>query len=620
MRRHTMRRIREVLRLKHELGRNHRQISAATGLSKGSVSTYLKRAREAGLTWESAAELSEHELEARLFKEPGRNAPAGRVPVDFDWVHREMRRRGVTLQLLWVEYRDAATDDPQARRPYQYSQFCDRYRQFKGRVDASMRQHHRAGEKAFLDYSGLRPSIVDRTSGEVIEVELYVATMGASSFTFAEATRSQKRDDFIASTARAFEYFGGVPKITVPDQLRSAVSGPDRLDPEINPVFAEFGEHYGTAIIPARPRRPKDKSKVEVAVQVAQRWILARLRNTTFFSLEDLNAAISELLEELNDRSFQKLEGSRRSQFESIDKPALGPLPPRRFEPSTWKKAKVHIDYHVEFERRYYSAPHHLIGTYVFVRATTTSIELLVDGRRIASHSRNYGPKGSFTTDDSHRPKSHRQWGAWSPQRIIEWASELGPNTGRVVERIITDRPHPEQGYRSCLALISDTKRYSQERVEAACARALRIGAPTRRSVVAILRNNLDQVPEDAEDEQLSLPVEHENVRGGDYYATEPSGSDNPTEQHDAGRTDTAEDARHEDERDGRGLRRTPTRSAEQPAELRREGRPHDRPRMDEPRKSPPHSLAPRGETEPRRDDGGRLDHAGARCDQDRGS
>jgi len=599
MRRHPMRRIREVLRLKHELGRNHRQISAATGLSKGSVSSYLKRAREAGMTWEMAAALSESELEARLFKTPNHAPPVGRVPIDFDWVHREMRRRGVTLQLLWVEYRDAASDDRQGRRPYQYSQFCERYRQFRGRVDASMRQQHRAGEKAFLDYSGQRPTIVDRTSGEVIEVELFVATLGASSFTFAEATRSQKRDEFIASTARAFEYFGGVPKITVPDQLRSAVSGPDRIDPEINPVFAEFGEHYGTAIIPARPRKPKDKAKVEVAVQVAQRWILARLRDVTFFSLEDLNEAIANLLEELNDRPFQKLEGSRRSQFETIDKPTLGSLPRRRFEPSVWKKAKVHIDYHVEFERRYYSAPHHLIGTYLWIRATTSAIELLLDGRRIASHVRSYGPKGTFITDDTHRPKSHRQWGAWPPQRIVAWASELGPNTGRVVERIITDRPHPEQGYRSCLALIRDTKRYPQERVEAACARALKIGAPTRRTVVAILRNRLEHVDDDSTQDQLSLPVEHENVRGGDYY------SKNPTEhegQNDAGRTDAPEDESNEDERDGGCLRPTARGPLEQQAELRGKDGADGGPRVDRPGEPTADPTSTLGEADPRRD------------------
>jgi len=331
-------------------------------MSKGAVGEYLRRARADGVTWEVARELSDHELEARLFKTPGRNVPVDRVPIDLDWVHREMKRKGVTLQLLWVEYREASQHDEQGRRPYQYSQFCDRYRQFRGRVDAVIRQDHRAGEKCFVDYSGTKPTLVDRDTGEVHEVELFVAVLGASNFTFAEATRTQQRDEFIASVARSFEYFGGAPEITVPDQLRSAVSGPDRVDPEITPTIAEFAEHYGTAVIPARPRKPKDKAKVETAVLVVQRWILARLRNITFFSLEDLNVAIAELVEALNDVPFQKLEGTRRSVYETVDKPALRRLPPRRFEPSTWKKVSVHIDHHVEYEKRYYSAPHALVG------------------------------------------------------------------------------------------------------------------------------------------------------------------------------------------------------------------------------------------------------------------
>lgn len=615
-----MRRIREVLRLRHELARNHREISAATGLSKGSVSAYLRRARDAELDWPAARELSESELEARLFKTPGRNRPPGRVALDCAWIHREMRKKGVTLQLLWVEYCEAAGDDARGRRPYRYSQFCERYRQFRKHVDASMRQEHRAGEKAFLDYSGVRPTISDRVTGEVTAVELYVAVLGASSFTFAEATRTQQRDEFIASTARAFEYFGGVPTITVPDQLRSAVSGPDRLDPEINPVFAEFAEHYGTAVIPARPRKPKDKAKVEVAVQVAQRWVLARLRNLTFWSLDELNAAIAELLEELNDRPFQKLDGCRRSAYEELDRAALQPLPERRFEPSTWRKAKVHIDHHVEFERRYYSAPHALIGTKVWVRATVGSIELLLDGRRIASHQRSYGRKGTFTTLEAHRPKSHQQYGAWPPQRVISWASEIGASTGKVVERIIADRPHPEQGYRSCLALISDVKRYSAERVEAACTRALEIGAPTRRSVIAILKNGLDRVP--VEDEQASLPVDHENVRGGAYYAT---GMDAPAEpehqqqgERDAGRADTPEDDGHEAEGDGRRLPRTATRSTQQPAQLRGEARVHDGRGVDGSGESPPDTAPTCREVDPGRRHGGRVDDAGAGHHEDR--
>jgi transposase len=489
-----------------------------------------------------------------------------------------------------------------------------------------MRQVHRAGEKAFVDYSGVNPQIVDRKTGEVIEVELYVAVLGASSFTFAEATRTQQRDEFIASTARAFEYFDGVPEITVPDQLRSAVSGPDRLDPDINPVFAEFAEHYGTAVIPARPRKPKDKAKVEVGVQIAQRWILARLRNVTFFSLEDLNAAIAKLLEELNDRPFQKLEGCRRSVYEQVERSALQPLPTRRFEPSVWKKAKINIDYHVDFEARYYSASHHLIGSDVWVRATVSTIELLLDGRRIASHTRSYGPKGTYVTENAHRPKSHRQWGAWPPQRVIDWASELGPDTGRVVELIIANKPHPEQGYRSCLALIRDVKRYDDGRVEAACKRALRIGAPTRRSVVAILKNGLDRVVDDDDEQQLPPAVVHENVRGGDYYATGPDVPDHPEQKHEqgdndnAGRTDVPENVRDEDERDGRGLPRAAAGSPEQPTQLRREGRPHDRPRVDGAREPTPVTAAPSGEADPRCGDGGRVDDPGPRRDQDGGA
>lgn len=464
-----MRRIREVLRLRLELQRSHREISAATSLSKGSVSEYLRRARERGLTWELARELSDRELEERLFAMPGANLPPERVPIDLGWVHREMHKKAMTLQLLWVEYRDAARADPQSRKPYQYSQLCELYREYRERVDVVMRQDHRAGEKVFIDYSSLRPTVVDRKTGEVIAVDLFVAVLGASSFTYAEASRSQQRDELIASTSRAFEYFGGVPEITVPNQLRSAVSGPERIDPDINPVFAEFAAHYGTAVIPARPRRPRDKAKVEVGVQIAQRWILMRLRNVTFFSLEDLNLAIADLLEELNDRPFQRLDGRRRSLFEATDGPALRPLPSRRFEPATWKKAKVHIDHHVEFEHHYYSAPHALVSAELWVRATVSTVELVLDGQRVASHARCYGPKGTYVTESAHRPKSHQRYGDWPPTRIVSWASKIGPSAGELVALIMKNRPHPEQGFRSCLALIGDAKRYEPERVEAAC-------------------------------------------------------------------------------------------------------------------------------------------------------
>jgi transposase len=612
-----MRSIREVLRLYHELARSNREISMATGLSKGSVSEYLRRARDCGLTWEVARELGERELEAQLFKTPGRNEPASRIPIDFEWVHREMKRKGVTLQLLWVEYSEAARHDERGRRPYGYSQFCDLYREFRGRVDVVMRQEHRAGEKCFVDYSGLQPTIVDRETGEVVKVELFVAVLGASGFTFAEATRSQQRDEFIGSMARAFEYFGGVTEITVPDQLKSAVAVSDRFDPDLNPTFAEFGEHFGTAVIPARPRKPRDKAKVESTVQVAQRWLLARVRNVTFFSLEDLNVALAALLEQLNDAPFQKLEGTRRSVYEAVDKPALRPLPVRRFEPSTWKKATVHIDHHVEYDGRYYSVPHALVGSKLWVRATVSAIELLLDGKRVASHGRSYNPKGTYVTVDAHRPKSHRQYGAWPPTRIIAWATELGPRTGALVDAIMRDRPHPEQGYRSCLALIRDAKRYPVERIEAACARALSIGAPTRRSVLAILKNGLDQIPleNDDDDAQLRLPIAHGNVRGSDYYATvAAAAADAPDEpvlqvQPEPEPQPELEDAReeHEDDRrrdppktpgdalarDVRCLHRTARGRTEQPTQLQREDRIDGRSRVDGPREQTTHTATP---------------------------
>jgi transposase len=431
------------------------------------------------------------------------------------WVHHELRKPGVTLQLLWSEYA-AAVHPERGVAPYQYSQFCDLYGVFRSKVDLSMRQVHRAGEKAFLDYSGKRPCIVDRHTGEVTYVELFVAVLGASNYTYAEVTRSQKLGDFVASSIRALEYFGGVPAVLVPDQLRSAVSGPHRYDPEINPTYAEFAQHYGVAVIPARPLKPKDKAKVENAVQVAQRWILACLRNRTFFSLDELNEAVGELLEGLDTRAFKKLEGCRRSAFEALDRPALSPLPTTRYEVGMWTKAKVNIDYCVELDTMIYSVPCALVGERVEIRSTASVVEIVHEGRRVASHRRCYGRKGTATIVEEHRPKSHRQYGAWPPSRIIAWAATMGPAVAQVVALILADKPHPEQGYRSCMALFRDAKRYPNERVDAACMRALAIGAPNRRSVQSILIRGLDQQP--LEESGAVRRAPHENVRGPKYF------------------------------------------------------------------------------------------------------
>jgi transposase len=512
-----MRKIREVMRLKYDRGLSHRQISAASGISRSTVSEYVQRAERAGLTWEAAQGLSDAEVEQRLFRYLDRHEPSIRAPVDFGWVHMELRKKGVTLQLLWTEYQEMVVDGSSGQRPYQYSQFCDLYRDYRGRLKPTMRQVHRAGEKAFIDFSGKKPRIIDSVTGKATEVELYVMVLGASSYAYAEATRTQRLEDFVGATGRGLEYFGGVPEMLVPDQLKSAVRKPDWCEPEINATFAEMGQHYGTAIVPARPGKPRDKAKVEVGVLIVQRWILACLRNRRFFSLEELNAAIRELLEKLNNKPFQKLEGCRRSVFESIDRPAMRALPPRRYELGRWKlNVAVNIDYHVEYDHRYYSAPCELVQDRVDVRATAQVVELWRGGLRITSHERSYGPKGTAVTKPEHRPRSHREFGDWPPERLVGWAGKTGPRAAEVVEAILSRGPHPESGRRACLALVRMADRYGSERLEAACARAIRIGNPTRKSVQAILKSGLDKFTPVSE---VEVPViVHENIRGGEYF------------------------------------------------------------------------------------------------------
>jgi transposase len=522
-----MRKVREVLRLKFECDRSHREIAASCGLSPGSVGDYVKRATCAGLTWEEARTLSDAEVEARLFRQVGRNEPSPRAPIDFAWVHRELPRTGVTLQLLWTEYVEAAATRAEGACPYQYSQFCDSYARWRQTLAVSMRQVHRAGEKVFIDYSGKKPHIVDPSTGEVIAVELFVAVLGASCYTYAEATRTQSKEDFVSSTVRTFEYFGCAPAIAVPDQLRSAVSGPDRYEPDINATYLEMAQHYGIAVIPARPRKPKDKAKVEGGVLIAQRWILACLRNRTFFSLDELNVAIAELLEKLNAQPFQRLEGCRRSAFESIDRPAMKPLPAKRYEMADWKiDVGVNIDYHVEFEDRYYSVHHTLTSARVDIRATVSTVEILHGGERVASHRRSYGALGTYVTCDAHRPIAHRDRTPWPPERLIAWGGSFGENVARVVQLTIARYPHAEQAYRACLGIIRCGQKYGAERMDAACARALLVAGPLgpkRKYIEAMLKRGLDRAPHGAppRDAPPRASITHENVRGGDYYDKE---------------------------------------------------------------------------------------------------
>jgi transposase len=510
----SMHKTREILRQKWALGRSHREVARSLGVSFGAVATVMSRTKLAGLErFEEIEQLGDPELEKRLYgTRPEPQAARERPLPDFGYLHAERRRPGVTLQLLHLEYLEQHPDG------YRYSQFCERYRSWLRRQRVTMRQVHRGGEKMFTDYAGKKPHLVDPNSGVVRDVELFVAVLGASSYTFAEATLTQRSADFIASHTRALEYFGGVPSLLVPDQLKPAVTLPCRYEPGIQRTYEEFSRHYGTAILPARPARPRDKAKVEAAVLVVERWILARLRNETFFSLDALNERISELLEDLNDRSMRAYGKSRRELFERLDRPALKPLPVERFVYGEWKLAKVSIDYHVQIDHHYYSAPFGLVGEHVDVRSTAATVEIYFRGSRVASHARSYR-RGGFTTVAEHMPKSHQKHLEWTPSRLIHWASTLGPKTAELVEAILTERRHPEQGYRSCLGILRLERVYGKERLEAACTRAVAVRARSYRHVDSILKNGLDRIPlpDASAPAEPQLPL-HENIRGGTYY------------------------------------------------------------------------------------------------------
>lgn len=506
-----MRKIKAVLRLRAQ-GLSDRAIAHSLKIPRTTVRRYRQRAEAAGLGWPLPEGLTESALETRLFPP---SPPVGRhVRPEPDWsyVHKELRRPGVTLQLLWLEYKANHPDG------YQYSRFCELFREWKGALDPVLRQEHRAGEKAFVDYAGQTVPVVDPETGEVREAQIFVGVLGATNFTFAEATWTQGLPDWIGSHVRMFEFWGGVAELLIPDNLASGVARACRYEPDVNPTYHELATHYGTAVLPARVRKPRDKAKVESAVQVAERWILAPLRNHTFFSLAELNREIRRLLEELNDRPFQKLDGSRRSLFESLERPNLQPLPAQRYEYAEWRKAHVNIDYHIAVDHHFYSVPHRLVRKQVEVRLAASTLEVLFDGQRVAAHARSHR-KGGFTTDPSHRPKAHREHLEWPPSRLIRWAEKTGPHTASVVTRILEEKPHPEQGYRPCLGILRLGERYSPQRLEAACRRALKIGGVTYRSIKSILEHGLDRLPLE-EQATLELPQKHQNVRGADYYST----------------------------------------------------------------------------------------------------
>jgi transposase len=505
-----MRKIKEVLRLHFEHQQSIRQIAQSCNIARSTVQEYLHRAEQAGVTWPLPPEMDDAALESRLFPPQALIPQEKRQMPPLEYLHQERKKKGVTLMLLWHEYKQANPNG------YQYSQFCELYRQWGKNLDVCLRQEYRAGEKLFVDYAGQTIPIQDPLTGETREAYLFVATLGASNYTFAEATLDQTLFSWIQSHVHAFEFFSGIPEILVPDNLKTGVTHPCRYEPDLNPTYQDLAEHYGTVVIPTRVGKPKDKAKVESAVLIAERWILAALRNFTFFSLAELNQAIWEKLKELNHHKFQKLNTTRQELFETLDRPALKPLPEKPYEYAEWKNPRVHIDYHIEVEGHYYSVPHQLRNQQVNVRLTAQTVEVLFQHRRVTSHPRSYR-KGAFTTLKEHMPPAHQKYLEWTPERMIRWANQIGPNTEKLVTHILENKPHPQQGFRSCLGIFRLGKVYSQERLEAACAYALSIRGFFYKSVESILKHGIDQ-KNILGQQQETPPLAHPNIRGKEYY------------------------------------------------------------------------------------------------------
>lgn len=501
--------VREVIRLSIECDLPHRKIAEACGVSHVTVGFYLKLASTNQVSLSEVRELNDQDLMGRLKSEAPKVRNGSKPEPDFIWIHQELSKKGVTKQLLWEEYKEQHPDG------YQSSQFNDLYNRWKSTLHTWMRQDHKAGEKLFIDYAGHTLQVKNPITGEFRKAQIFVAVLGFSNYTYVEATWDQSVPSWIGSHIRAFEFFGGVPRILVPDNLKAAVIKAGRYESQIHPVYQDLATHYSTAVIPARVRKPKDKAKAEVAVQVVERWILAALRNHTFFSLEALNREIQKLLIHLNKKRFKKLKGSRLIQFDTLEKPQLGALPQERFEICEWKNARVNIDYHIELDRHYYSVPYKLVQQEVRVRFTPSTVEIFHQNTRVASHKR-CSAAGYHTTIKEHMPKSHQEHLEWTPSRMQKWALSIGKSTESVITGILHSRAIPEQGYRACLGILRLSKRYSNERLEAACKRALSYDALKYSAIANILDKGLDQINDEPQKEQP--PQQHENLRGSHYF------------------------------------------------------------------------------------------------------
>jgi transposase len=505
----SMCKISEIFRQRYKLKRGYRDIARSLNISISTINDYLTRAKKAGISWPFPEGISEQELYDKFFLPIAQVASEMPLP-EWEDVYRELRKKGMTRRLLWREYRDIHSDG------LGYTQFCERYRAYVKTITPVMRQVHKGGEKTFVDYAGMTVPWLNPATSEIHEAQIFVGALGASQFIFVEATATQQLSDWIQSHVRMWEYFGGVSEVVVPDNLLSGVTKAHRYDPEINANYQHLSEHYSFAIVPARVREPKDKAKVENAVGIVTKQILAALRHITFTSIGEINAAIKQKLIILNNQPFQKMKTSRRELFETIDKPALKLLPPSRYHYAEWLNAKVHIDYHFVFDNHYYCVPYQYIHHPIKIRATAKTVECFYQGKRIAAHARSdirYG----FTTLKEHMPPAHRAHAEWSPERMKRWANKIGQQTSHFIDHMIASRSFPEQAYRACLGLLRLGERFSPERLEKACVIALSAGATRYQQVESILKKKLDTIPH-SHYQSEAIISNHENIRGSNYY------------------------------------------------------------------------------------------------------
>ena len=502
-------RFREILKLTWS-GYSGTEVSRACGCARSTVQDYVERASSGGVTAESITELSDSELRRILGKKAHREHRAGGPEIDWSWVSQELLRPGVTLSLLWEEKIRGEENG------CSYSAFCRRYRKWGIKHEVTLRQFHRPGEKSFVDFSGLKLEYCDTETGEVCEAEIYVGSLGASNLTYVEATVSQELAPWIGAHIRMFHYYGGVTEALVPDNLKSGVTIACRYEPEVNRAYLEFAEHYGTAVLPARANKPKDKAKVEKAVQDIQRWILAPLRDRKFHSIAEINEAIVPLLNAFNGRNMKEYGVSRRELFERSERSSLKPLPPLPFQFAQWKHARVNIDYHIEVERHYYSVPYYLVRGDVEIRITEKLVEIFFDGKRVAFHLRSRIPY-QHTTLFEHMPPEHQAVRSWSKERFIAWSKGIGSETELFVATLFAKKAHPEQAFRAVLGLQRLAKKYTSARLETACKRGNLFKLHTMRSIRSILESGKDKAALEGEQENPH-PLLHNNLRGSTTF------------------------------------------------------------------------------------------------------